>query len=211
MDLHYWRLQARLLGVTEGLSLEIKAMPDPKILSGTLTQIGKSVELPNNAWKYEYIKVGGERIDNFHVASYINADFYAAHEKEVTLSVLHVKEKNHGGLAVAIRTSEGHERCAELTAGQAWTTTLIAVGVNIFGLAFIGAIAWFFALLAVMAVFAGMLALFGKDYTGSGVFNVAAIVSLGLLLWLFVHTTFISKSSMIGSRKAYNAAVRALD
>jgi len=186
-------------------------MSEPKILSGTLTQIGKSVEVPGNAWKYDYIKIDSQRIDNFHVATYINDDFYAAHRENVTLSVLKVKEKNHGGLAVAIRTSKGHERCPELTAGQAWTTTLVAVGVNIFGLAFIGAVIWFFALLGVMAVFAGVLALFGKGYTGSGVFNAAAIASLGLTLWLFAYTTFISRSSMIGSRKAYNAAVRALD
>jgi hypothetical protein len=186
-------------------------MAEPKILSGTLTQVSKSVEVPGNIWKYDYIKIDGQRIDNFHVASYINDDFYAANQEKVTLSVLPVKEKNHGGLALAIRTSKGHERCPELTAGQAWTTTLVAVGVNIFGLAFIGAIAWFFALVGVMIVFAGALALFGKDYTGSGVFNAAAIVSFGLILWLFIHTTFLSKSSMIGSRKAYNAAIRALD
>lgn len=186
-------------------------MAEPKILSGTLTQIGKSVEVPGNAWKYDYIKIDGQRIDNFHVASYINDDFYAAHQETVTLSVLAVKEKNHGGLTVAIRTSKGHERCPELTAGKAWTTTLVAVGVNIFGLAFIGAIAWFFAFLGVGILFAGVLELFGKDYEDTGIFGAAAVVSGGLILWLFIHTTFTSKSSMIGSRKAYNAAVRALD
>jgi len=186
-------------------------MAEPKILSGTLTQVSKSVEVPGNTWKYDYIKIDDQRIDNFHVASYINDDFYAAHREEVTISILAVKAKNHGGLALAIRASNGYERCPELTVGQAWTTTLVAVGVNIFGLAFIGAIAWFFALIGVMIVFAGALALFGKDYTGSGVFNAAAFVSFGLILWLFIHTTFISKSSMIGSRKAYNAAIRALD
>jgi hypothetical protein len=186
-------------------------MAEPKILSGTLTQVSKSVEVPGNIWKYDYIKIDDQRIDNFHVASYINDDFYAANQEEVTLSVLPVKEKNHGGLALAIRTSKGYERCPELTAGQAWTTTLVAVGVNIFGLAFIGAIAWFFSLIGVMIVFGGALAVFGKDYTGSGVFNAAATVSFVLILWLFIHTTFISKSSMIGSRKAYNAATRALD
>lgn len=186
-------------------------MAEPIILSGTLTQVSKSIEVPGNTWKYDYIKIDDQRIDNFHVASYINAEFYAAHREKVTLSVLPVKDKNHGGLALAIRTSNGHERCPELTASQAWTTTLVAVGVNIFGLAFIGAVAWFFALMGVMIVFAGTLALFGKGYTGSGVFNAAALVSLGLILWLFIHTTFISKSSMIGSRKAYNAAIHALD
>jgi hypothetical protein len=186
-------------------------MAEPKILSGTLTQVSKSVEVPGNIWKYDYIKIDDQRIDNFHVAGYINDDFYAAHREEITLSVFPVKAKNHGGLALAIRTSSGHERCPELTASQAWTTTLIAIGVNIFGLAFIGAIAWFFALIGVMIVFAGGLALFGKGYTGSGVFNAAAFVSLGLILWLFIHVTFLSKSSMLGSRKDYNAAARALD
>ena len=186
-------------------------MAEPKILSGTLTQIGKSVEVPGNAWKYDYVKIDGQRIDNFHVATYINDDFYAAHLEEVTVSILPKNEKNHGGLAVAIRSSKGYERCPELTAGQAWTTTLIAVGVNIFGLAFIGAIAWFFALLGVGILFAGVVELFGADYEDSGIFGAAAIVSAVLILWLFIHTTITSKSSMIGSRKAYNAAVRALD
>lgn len=186
-------------------------MTKPIIISGILSQVGKSTKVDGNAWKYEYIRIDDQRIDNIFVANYINDEFYGAHRESVTLSIMPIHKKNHGGMVLAIRSGNRIERCPELTAGQAWAVTLISVGQNILALAFVGAIAWFFAMLAVALLFGGVIEIFGLNVRDNSVFNSASIVSGVLLIWAWLHATFISKNSIIGSRKALNAASRALD
>lgn len=186
-------------------------MNKSNIVSGNLFQFSAATKAEGNSWHYEYIKIDEKRFDNVYVANYINDDFQYCIGKEITLSMVPVPKKNSSGMIVAFRQGNKVERTPELKAGTAWFITLVGIGKLAPAIAVVGAIVWFFLFFAFAFVLSLIFRVFGADPYGNTMMSTAATCSALFLVSFFIHKTFISKGSIIGSREQFNAATRALD
>jgi len=185
-------------------------MSEPILLSGTLNYLSSSKQQPGSIWLYDYIKVNGERINNVCVVNYLNEELRDCVEEEISLSLMPMPQKQNFGLVSALRRGNRVERAPELTLGQALGITLLGFGQNIFLYA-IAAVALVALITIVLSIPIGMLYGPGQNIGDSyRVFNTAGYFATPITFGLMFHRLFLSKKSLMGTRKPYNAATRAL-
>ena len=179
-------------------------MNDPIVVSGVLRLSGSKEA--GDVWKYDYIKIGGQRIDNINVHSYINDDVYSAHEHDVSSSIFPGINKKASGTVLAIKKGNSVEKVPYMSSSEAYSETFRVLIASLFVLMIVGGLIGFVIMLCIYAV---MLELFGFNTNDS--FGVGCITSIILVVGFIFHCFFTHKMSLINRRKFYNKAAQVFD
>jgi len=183
-------------------------MSEPQIISGKL-KVSSADRLEGNIWHYRYVELDGKRFDNVLVGHYIHDDFRDAQGDTISLSTIPVPGRKFSCLVVALRHGERIERCPELGLGEGLSRVIGDAAPIFLGMAVVLGIAGMilFAVLGVFLEEAGEYV----NLSPSSSRGIAAMASFTLVCGWLYHRIFRSKKSVLGNRRLYNAALRALD